>query len=141
MRIRKKYSKGLFFFLVVYISCSVSFADQEKTAGESDQVPQGTNGKQIDMAIYPIKFYRKFISSVDGNRCRMEPTCSKYCLEAIKKHGSLLGWIMCSDRLMRCGRDEEKLSLPVWINGEKRNYDPLRKNDFWWRMNIHELQK
>lgn len=137
----KKYSKGLFFFLVLGICCSVSFADQEKTAGENDTVSNGTNLKQTDIAIYPIKFFRKFISSVDGNRCPMEPTCSKYCLEAIKKHGSLAGWIMCSDRLMRCGRDEAKLSPPVWVNGEKRSYDPLSKNDFWWRMNINDLQK
>ena len=62
----------------------------------------------------------------------MQPTCSQYCMEALKKHGPLLGWIMCSDRLMRCGRDEVKLSAPVWINAEKRIYDPVSNNDFWW---------
>ena len=133
MKTRKKYSKSFFFFLMGGIGDRVSYADQKKTAGESETVSPGTKLKKSDIAIYPIQLFRKFISSVDGNRCPMEPTCSRYCLEAIKKHGSLAGWIMCSDRLMRCGRDEEKLAPPGWVNGEKGSYDPLSKNDFWWR--------
>jgi hypothetical protein len=62
-----------------------------------------------------------------------ETTCSQYCIEAIKKHGTFLGWIMCSDRLIRCGRDEKKLSDPTWIDGVKRSYDPVSNNDFWWQ--------
>jgi hypothetical protein len=53
-------------------------------------------------------------------------------MEAFKKHGAFLGWVMCSDRLMRCGRDETKLSPPVLINGEKLSFDPVNNNDFWW---------
>ena len=87
--------------------------------------------KQESPLLYPFKFYGDYISNIDGDRCSMYPTCSQYCMEAIQKHGLLTGWIMCSDRLMRCGRDETKLSAPVWINGEKRNYDPVSNNDFW----------
>jgi len=87
--------------------------------------------KQESFLLYPLKFYRNFISSADGDRCPMYPTCSQYCMDSVKKHGSLTGWIMCSDRLMRCGRDETKLSAPVWINGGKRSYDPVSNNDFW----------
>jgi putative membrane protein insertion efficiency factor len=87
--------------------------------------------KQKSPLLYPFKFYKDYISSIDGDRCPMYPTCSQYCMDAIDKHGSLFGWIMCSDRLMRCGRDETKLSGPVWINNEKRSYDPVSNNDFW----------
>jgi uncharacterized protein len=82
--------------------------------------------------LFPIHFYRKYISGADGDRCPMHPSCSTYSLEAIKKHGPLKGWIMTCDRLIRCGRDETKLGPPV-IAGEKtRTNDPVKNNDFWW---------
>lgn len=40
---------------------------------------------------------------------------------------------MAMDRLMRCGRDETRLSPEVFINGKSKTYDPVDKNDFWWR--------
>lgn len=91
-----------------------------------------TAEKQTNPVVYPVKFFQKYISGADGNRCQMYPSCSKYCIEAFNKHGALLGWIMSSDRLVRCGRDEVKLSAPVLINGKKRIYDPVSNNDFWW---------
>ncbi len=91
-----------------------------------------TAEKHTNPVVYPVKFFQKYISGADGNRCQMYPSCSKYCIEAFNKHGALLGWIMGSDRLVRCGRDEVKLSAPVLINGEKRIYDPVSNNDFWW---------
>lgn len=118
--------------LLLYIFCGAAFAEQKTTTGEKHKVSSGTAEKPRDPLIYPIKFYRDYISRADGDRCPMHPSCSQYCIEAFKKHGSLLGWIMCSDRLVRCGRDEKKLSAPVWINGEKRIYDPVSNNDFWW---------
>ena len=82
--------------------------------------------------IYPVEFYRKYISTVVGSRCPMYPTCSKYCIDALKKHGPVVGYIMTCDRLMRCGRDEVRLSPTVWIKGKRRCYDPISNNDFWW---------
>jgi putative component of membrane protein insertase Oxa1/YidC/SpoIIIJ protein YidD len=89
--------------------------------------------KKGDALLFPIRLYRDYISSADGDRCPSYPTCSQYCSEAIKKHGALLGWIMCSDRLMRDGRDEARLSDPVWVDGKRRTYDPVSNNDFWWQ--------
>lgn len=83
--------------------------------------------------LYPVIFFTKFISGVDGNRCPMYPTCSRYAVEAIEKHGVLMGWVMTCDRLIRCGRDETRLSPPVWIKGAKHTYDPVDANDFWWK--------
>ncbi|MGA8178816.1 MAG: membrane protein insertion efficiency factor YidD [Desulfobacterales bacterium] len=88
--------------------------------------------KKSDALLLPIRFYRDYISRVDGDRCPSYPTCSQYCSEAIKKHGAFLGWIMCSDRLIRDGRDETRLSDPVWVDGKRRTYDPVSNNDFWW---------
>ena len=122
----------IIFFIILYIFCSTSFAGQNITVIKRHNPSSGTAGKQENFVLYPIKFYRNYISGADGNRCPMYPSCSQYCIEAFKKHGSFLGWIMCSDRLMRCGRDETKLSPPVLINGEKLSFDPVNNNNFWW---------
>jgi len=79
-----------------------------------------------------IGFYQKYISPVDGQRCTMYPSCSHYIRQSIQKHGLLKGWIMATDRLVRDGRDEVKLSPPIWIGGKKYTYDPVENNDFWW---------
>ena len=79
-----------------------------------------------------IKFYQEHISGIDGNRCPMYPHCSQYCAQAIRKHGFGLGWIMACDRLLRCGRDEVRLSPHVRVNGRESTFDPVSANDFWW---------
>jgi len=78
-----------------------------------------------------IKFYQKYISGIDGDRCSMYPSCSHYSGQAIKKHGWLKGWIMTCDRLMRCGRDEAKISPPIMVKGQRHTYDTLDRNDIW----------
>jgi uncharacterized protein len=112
--------------------CSTCFSGQETTVAKRHNIPSETAEKQTDFFIYPIKFYTTYISGADGNRCPMYPSCSQYCMEAFKKHGAFWGWIMCSDRLMRCGRDETKVSPPVLMDGEKLCFDPVCNNDFWW---------
>ncbi|WP_020588300.1 membrane protein insertion efficiency factor YidD [Desulfobacter curvatus] len=79
-----------------------------------------------------IKFYQRHISGIDGNRCPMYPSCSQYCNQAIQKHGFGLGWIMACDRLLRCGRDEVRLSPHIKVNGRELTFDPVSANDFWW---------
>ncbi|WP_301098659.1 membrane protein insertion efficiency factor YidD [Otariodibacter sp.] len=49
-----------------------------------------------------IKFYRYFISPLIGPRCRFQPTCSLYALEAIRIHGGLKGCWLAVKRIARC---------------------------------------
>ena len=82
-----------------------------------------------------IEFYRgplNHLSAVRSGECPMYPSDSEYSLQSIQKHGMLMGWIMAMDRLMRCGRDETRLSPMLIINGKSKYYDPVEKNDFWW---------
>lgn len=81
---------------------------------------------------FVVKLYQEHISGIDGNRCPMYPHCSRYCAEAIQKHGFPLGWIMSCDRLLRCGRDEVALSSHVRIHGHEFTFDPVSANDSWW---------
>jgi putative membrane protein insertion efficiency factor len=100
-------------------------------AGEIHSVPEKIDD-ETNFATFPIRLYQEFISGVNGHRCPMMPSCSQYSIEAFKKHGYLLGWIMTSDRLLRCGRDETRLSKTRRKNNETYSYDPLQNNDFWW---------
>lgn len=81
--------------------------------------------------MFPLTLFRKFVSPVDGERCAMAPSCSGYALDAFHKHGFFLGWIMTSDRLMRCGRDEISRAAPLRLGRKVYALDPVENNDFW----------
>jgi hypothetical protein len=46
--------------------------------------------------------YRLLLRAHLGNRCRFEPTCSMYALEAIERHGPAAGSVLAAGRLLRC---------------------------------------
>ncbi|MFA5983689.1 MAG: membrane protein insertion efficiency factor YidD [Methylococcaceae bacterium] len=49
-----------------------------------------------------IKLYKYFISPLLGQNCRFYPSCSSYALEAIQRHGALLGSYLTLKRLLKC---------------------------------------
>ena len=82
-----------------------------------------------------VDFYQRdlnHLSAVKASECPMYPSCSEYSKECIEKYGSVIGWTMSVDRLMRCGRDELSESQKVFIDGKWKYYDPVINNDFWW---------
>jgi hypothetical protein len=78
-----------------------------------------------------VKGFRGTIGAVDGDRCRMAPTCSVYSLQAIETHGFIMGILMTVDRLLH-EMDEMELAPVVMVHGEARFSDPVSANDFWW---------
>lgn len=52
--------------------------------------------------IWPIRFYQMAISPYLGTKCRYEPTCSQYMVEAIEKRGVLTGLYLGIRRIGRC---------------------------------------
>lgn len=54
--------------------------------------------------IYLIKLYKKYLSP--GNLgikiCIFEPSCSRYAVEALEKHGLFRGLYLASYRIIRC---------------------------------------
>ena len=56
----------------------------------------------IEIASFPIHFYRNVISPITPASCRHLPTCSDYSLQALKKHGLRKGGIIAADRILRC---------------------------------------
>lgn len=79
----------------------------------------------------PIIFYQKFMAPYWGHRCSHHPSCSRYSLLAIKKHGAIIGFVMTFDRLQH-ESNEAKYSPLIKINSETKVYDPVENNDFWW---------
>src|SRR5207244_13233988 len=46
--------------------------------------------------------YRRLISPAIPRRCKYEPTCSRYALEAIRTFGVARGLVLAAWRLLRC---------------------------------------
>lgn len=49
-----------------------------------------------------VRCYQWTISPLLGPRCRFQPTCSNYAIEAIKKYGPLRGAWLAVRRVLRC---------------------------------------
>lgn len=50
----------------------------------------------------PIRLYQLVISPFLPPRCRFQPTCSAYALEALAGHGALAGGWLALRRFTRC---------------------------------------
>ncbi len=49
-----------------------------------------------------IKLYQFFISPFLGLNCRFNPTCSNYAINALKKHGLIIGLYYSILRISKC---------------------------------------
>ena len=49
-----------------------------------------------------VRGYRLLLKPCLGNACRFEPTCSRYALTALERHGALAGSYLTVHRLLRC---------------------------------------
>lgn len=88
------------------------------------------NGTAVSPSQLPIHFYRNVVGELDGRSCPSYPVCSHYAGQAFEKHGMLRGSWLALDRLIHEGGDMKAGVWPV-IEGERRLYDPLTRNDFW----------
>jgi uncharacterized protein len=52
--------------------------------------------------IGPVIVYRRLISPLIPPRCRFEPSCSTYALEALRTHGAVRGTWLSVRRIARC---------------------------------------
>lgn len=57
-------------------------------------------------AVYPLllllRAYQLAISPMLGSRCRFEPSCSQYAMDALRRHGLLRGLWLATRRIGRC---------------------------------------
>ena len=98
----------------------------------SPAAPASRGGVGGWLARRVVWFYRTFVGTAIGDRCVLQPSCSRYFLEASRRHG-LLGIPMITDRFVR----EPAASAPdrPWVrmpSGEWRHPDPVEDHDFWF---------
>jgi putative membrane protein insertion efficiency factor len=65
-----------------------------------------------------VRGYRFLLKPWLGSACRFEPTCSQYALDALDRHGAIVGATLTTGRLLRChpwcdgGHDPVPASAP-----------------------------
>ena len=83
------------------------------------------------LLIQSVKTYQRYISPVKAGSCPMYPSCSAYSIEAIRKHGALIGFAMTADRLIHENNEMDDAPL-IMKGGALKYFDPVSNNDFWW---------
>lgn len=78
-----------------------------------------------------LTIYQYGVSDLTGSNCSMYPSCSHYSREVLKKHGSIIGLMMTTDRLIH---EAEELERGQIVKRNEKYYvsDPVEDNDFWW---------
>ncbi|MEO1515658.1 MAG: membrane protein insertion efficiency factor YidD [Bacteroidota bacterium] len=54
------------------------------------------------LLILPVRFYQKAISPLFPPKCRFQPTCSHYMIEAIEVWGPIKGLWLGIKRIFKC---------------------------------------
>jgi hypothetical protein len=54
------------------------------------------------LVLAPIVAYQRYVSPALPRRCKYEPTCSLYAVQAISRYGILRGLLLAAWRLLRC---------------------------------------
>ena len=49
-----------------------------------------------------VRLYQLILSPFLGGRCRYEPSCSHYAIDALRLHGPLRGSTLAAKRITRC---------------------------------------
>ena len=68
-----------------------------------------------------VRAYRLLLSPWLGSHCRFEPSCSRYALGVLERHGAAVGSVLTVHRLLRChpwcagGHDPVPENPPRWF--------------------------
>jgi uncharacterized protein len=84
----------------------------------------------IAVLLAPVRLYQRLISPALPRRCKYEPTCSAYAVEAIRQLGPVRGTIVGAWRLARCNPFShggyDPLEARTLFNPEHRHGDGPR---------------
>lgn len=72
----------------------------------------------INIAIELVNFYKAMVSPFLPMACRYHPTCSQYCIDALKAKGVIKGTLLASYRILRCNPFAKGGYDPVINKGE-----------------------
>jgi len=66
------------------------------------KIIKGLRNLIVWLLLVPVYIYRGAISPLLPPSCRYTPTCSKYAIEALKKHGPIKGLYLSVKRILSC---------------------------------------
>lgn len=69
---------------------------------ESHATPAGGRSAPARFLQAALHVYRHYVSPAIGCHCRFHPTCSRYAVLAIQRHGPWRGSLLALKRLLRC---------------------------------------
>ena len=76
---------------------------RKESPANTEAAEEGTKAPfWVAFVIWWVRFYQRAISPLLGANCRYTPTCSGYCIEALKKYGLIRGSIKTVLRILRC---------------------------------------
>ena len=85
-------------------------AERQAAAGARASAPARAARAVV---IVPLLVYRHVISPGLPPRCKYEPSCSRYAIDAIREYGLVRGIVLAAWRVLRCN---------PWSDG---GYDPV----------------
>jgi putative membrane protein insertion efficiency factor len=100
--------------LVVLACClvlgtfSVAYGSTDKMKSPHVKRSLNTSGYELETSaprivlLGSLRFFQRYISPVDGDRCGFFPSCSAFARQALARRGVAVGVMLTADRLMRC---------------------------------------
>lgn len=55
-----------------------------------------------ELVVAPIVLWNRLVSPALPPRCKYEPSCSRYAIEAVREFGIIRGLVLAGWRLLRC---------------------------------------
>lgn len=93
------------------------------------------NGTKKSAVSDYIGVYQTYVSGIRGHQCPMYPSCSNYGLKVFQETSFINAFILTSDRLLRCGHDQNYYSLTLNNSGFRYidfpDYDPAPENIYY----------
>ena len=81
---------------------AASFAHSVETAAPRVLPAVAAQSIGVRLALFALRFYKTYLSSMMAGSCRFEPTCSRYAYEAVERFGVARGGWLTLKRLLRC---------------------------------------
>ena len=110
--------------LIVLLYSLTGLAGESRGISSDHHVVRTGQPGDTDPFSRMIRLYQRHISPINGGRCPMYPSCSRFAAQAVEEEGAK-GLIMTFDRLLRCGRDLEGYPL-IFHGGRVLRHDPVR---------------
>ena len=87
-------------------------------------------GLGISAFLGALSFWRKGLSPLDGQRGDLAPATSLYSVEAFKRHGVVLGFVLTAERLIH--EPDVVGQVPWFEEGGRRFYLDSLSDNTWW---------